>query len=183
MAYVPKLNATLQFNPQSVVVFSKILANCENVKFVAINTAPYNIYLTRSELPDNVWVGPQDSYFGLYGIPLVKQSNAKYTINIDYGDSQELTIESKLIQTEPQAQGIASFLEQIYHMKQRAYEIEIFGNPFIQIGDIVNVIYNYGKINIDDTNKARKCLVIGINHSFDSGGLSTIIKVRLLERA
>ena len=181
MAYVPNEQVSTTITPSKVVVFSDVIANCENVKFVAINTAPYNVYLTRTNL-ENIIISPQTSYFGLYGVSLIKQANAKYTVDLSYGDAQELTIESKLIQTEPQAQSIGSFLEQISHIKQRAYEIEIFGNPFIQIGDIVNVIYNYGKINVDDTTKTKKCLVIGINHSFDSGGLSTTLKVRLLER-
>jgi hypothetical protein len=182
MAYVPRiLRSIVPYNPATDVAFSQLMVNSENVKFVAINISDHNVYLTRTGF-ENIITTPTDSYFGIDGMSLIKQANAKYTIELSYGDSQDLTIESKLIQSAGQAEGIASFIEQIYHIKQRAFEIEIFGNPFVQIGDIVNVIYNYGKINIDDTARLRKCLVIGINQHFEGGGLSTTLKVRLLER-
>ena len=175
-----KVDVTKTIDISKVVVFSDLLVNCENVKFVAINTAPYNVFLTRTG--NDVSIPGTEPYFQLNGISLIKQSTGKYNVDLSYGDAQELTIESKLIQNESQAQGIASLFEQIYHIKQNTFQIEIFGNPFIQIGDIVNVIYNYGKINVDDTNKTKKYLVIAINHNFDSGGLSTTLKVRALGR-
>jgi hypothetical protein len=50
--------------------------------------------------------------------------------------------------------------------------MEIFGNPVIEVGDIVTV--NYPK---NDLNGTQKFLVTNVNSNFD-GGLSTSITAR-----
>jgi hypothetical protein len=159
------------------VVASKILGDCQKIKFILINNANnQTVYLTKGPFTDII---NDSSWFEILGSPIIKASDKKTEFDIPDGDSSDLSLDSKLIQSTSQALEIGQNISKNFFYKRVSYEIEIFGNPYVQVGDIVNFTYNYGKININTPNK--KYLVISVNHNFSSG-LTTTIKIRPLEK-
>jgi len=157
------------------VISSDIKETSQNVKFVLINNMNQTLYLTKGPFTDII---NESGWFEVTGSPITKTADQKYSVDIPTGDSTELTMDSKLIQDRYQATEIGQNIAKNYFYKKIAYDVTIFGNPFIQIGDVVSFIYNYGKININTPDK--RYLVVSVNHNF-SQGLSTTIKIRPLE--
>lgn len=84
-----------------------------------------------------------------------------------------LEISSDWIQSEPSANRILNKLYSQIENSSITYNLEVFGNPAIKIGDIVSLNYSLGNI----TSSTAKYYVIGVNHNYD-GGLETSINLR-----
>lgn len=163
---------------KSNIVQSSVKETSQKIKFILVNNSLNNqtIYLTRGPFQSIV---NDSGWFEVTGSPIVKISDQKFSLDIPDGDSSDLSVESKLIQEKSQATEIGQNIAKNFFYKKTTYEVQIFGNPYIQIGDVVNFIYNYGKININTPTK--RYLVISVNHEF-SNGISTTIKIRPLEK-
>jgi hypothetical protein len=158
------------------VLQSKVIGDCQNIKFILVNNSNQTIYLTKGPFDSIV---TESSWFEVLGSPIIKASDKKTEFEINDGDSSDLSLESKLIQSTSQALEVGQNIAKNFFYKKVSYEIEIFGNPYVQIGDIVSFTYNYGKININTPDK--KYLVISVSHNFSSG-LTTTLRIRPLEK-
>jgi hypothetical protein len=158
------------------VLQSKVIGDCQNIKFILVNNSNQTIYLTKGPFDSIV---TESSWFEVLGSPIIKASDKKTEFDITDGDSSDLSLDSKLIQSTSQALEVGQSIAKNFFYKKVSYEIEIFGNPYVQIGDIVSFTYNYGKININTPDK--KYLVISVSHNFSSG-LTTTLRIRPLEK-
>jgi hypothetical protein len=95
---------------------------------------------------------------------------------IDIGNASEVVqLDTKWIQTKDAAYKTMKIIE--FGMTGFAKDItlNIFGNPLIQVGDIITLTYNLKGIS------QQKCLVSAVSHSFSSGLATTLTLNRIEE--
>lgn len=90
----------------------------------------------------------------------------------NYSNVEPVIFQSTWIQSESDAKSLYNWVKLQWSKQQQSISMEIFGNPVIEVGDIVTV--NYPKNDLDGT---QKFLITNVNSNFD-GGLSTIITAR-----
>ena len=82
------------------------------------------------------------------------------------------TFQSMWIQSESDAKALYGWIKDQWSKQQQSINMEVFGNPAIEVGDIITV--NYPKNDLDGT---KKFLVTNVRTSFDEG-VSTSITAR-----
>ena len=87
------------------------------------------------------------------------------------------TFQSMWIQSEADAKALYGWIKNQWSKQQQSINMEIFGNPAIEVGDIITI--NYPKNDLDGT---KKFLVTNVNTSFDEG-VSTNITARSIYSA
>ena len=116
--------------------------------------------------------------FPVWGIAIANAGENIYETekNID-GVTEFTTFETNWIQTESAAKNLGDFLSKQWSKSIVDIEMSIFGNPVLQVGDIVTI--KYPDRNLVGT---EKFVVKAISQDF-SGGLETSIKVRSIYSA
>ena len=100
-------------------------------------------------------------------------SQHEYTETIsDSGIIEPATFQSFWIQSESDAKALYGWIKDQWSNQQQSINMEIFGNPAIEVGDIITV--NYPKNDLDGT---KKFLVTNVTTSFEEG-VSTSITAR-----
>jgi len=94
------------------------------------------------------------------------------TTTNEYTTLEPATFDSTWIQSEADAKSLFNWIKGQWSKQQQSINMEIFGNPVIEVGDIITV--NYPK---NDLNGTQKFLITNVNSNFD-GGLSTSITAR-----
>jgi len=90
---------------------------------------------------------------------------------------EPVTFRSMWIQSEADAKALHGWIKGQWSKQQHSVNMEIFGNPAIEVGDIITI--NYPK---NDLNGTKKFLVTNVNTSFDEG-VSTNITARSIYSA
>lgn len=85
----------------------------------------------------------------------------------------ETEISSQWIQSKKMAQEIADWIKDHWSIGADEQSVVIFGNPLLEIGDIVVIEYP----QLDMTSVTHKYFVVGISNSFDAG-LETTLTLR-----
>lgn len=105
-------------------------------------------------------------------------SQHEYTESTDQSSPLEpATFQSMWIQSESDAKSLYGWIKNQWSKQQQSVNMEIFGNPAIEVGDIITI--NYPKNDLDGT---KKFLVTNVNTSFDEG-VSTNITARSIYSA
>jgi hypothetical protein len=100
-------------------------------------------------------------------------SQHEYTETIsDSSLIEPATFQSVWIQSEADAKALYGWIKDQWSKQQQSINMEIFGNPAIEVGDIITV--NYPKNDLDGT---KKFLVTNVTTSFEEG-VSTSITAR-----
>jgi hypothetical protein len=105
-------------------------------------------------------------------VDITAQHEYTETTTSDYTTLEPATFQSTWIQSEADAKSLFNWIKLQWSKQQQSINMEIFGNPAIEVGDIITV--NYPK---NDLNGTQKFLVTNVNSNFD-GGLSTSITAR-----
>ena len=105
-------------------------------------------------------------------VDITAQHEYTETTTNEYTTLEPATFQSTWIQSEADAKSLFNWIKLQWSKQQQSINMEIFGNPAIEVGDIVTV--NYPK---NDLNGTQKFLVTNVNSNFD-GGLSTSITAR-----
>ena len=122
-------------------------------------------------------VGNEQQFFVL-GNYVDNGSQHEYTETVDQSTPLEpATFQSMWIQSESDAKALYGWIKNQWSKQQQSVNMEIFGNPAIEVGDIITI--NYPKNNLDGT---KKFLVTNVNTSFDEG-VSTNITARSIYSA
>lgn len=87
--------------------------------------------------------------------------------------NETIQLDSEWVQSKSAAQKILKLVEMGIDGFSTDISVEIFGNPLIQVGDIINLSYNLNGIN------QQRCVVRSVQHSF-SQGLSTSLGLNIL---
>ena len=115
-------------------------------------------------------VGNEQQFFVL-GNYVDNGSQHEYTEPVDESTPLEpATFQSMWIQSESDAKALYGWIKNQWSKQQQSVNMEIFGNPAIEVGDIITI--NYPKNDLDGT---KKFLVTDVNTSFDEGVSTNII--------
>jgi hypothetical protein len=122
-------------------------------------------------------VGNEQQFFVL-GNYVDNGSQHEYTEPVDQSTPLEpATFQSMWIQSESDAKALYGWIKNQWSKQQQSVNMEVFGNPAIEVGDIITI--NYPKNDLDGT---KKFLVTNVNTSFDEG-VSTNITARSIYSA
>jgi hypothetical protein len=122
-------------------------------------------------------VGNEQQFFVL-GNYVDNGSQHEYTEPVDESTPLEpATFQSMWIQSEADAKALYGWIKNQWSKQQQSVNMEIFGNPAIEVGDVITI--NYPKNDLDGT---KKFLVTNVNTSFDEG-VSTNITARSIYSA
>lgn len=122
-------------------------------------------------------VGNEQQFFVL-GNYVDNGSQHEYTEPVDESSALEpATFQSMWIQSESDAKALYGWIKNQWSKQQQSVNMEIFGNPAIEVGDVITI--NYPKNGLDGT---KKFLVTNVNLSFDEG-VSTNITARSIYSA
>lgn len=94
------------------------------------------------------------------------------TTTNEYTVLEPATFQSTWIQSEADAKALFGWIKNQWSKQQQSINMSIFGNPAIEVGDIITV--NYPKNNLNGT---QKFLVTNVNTQFEEG-VSTSITAR-----
>jgi hypothetical protein len=93
---------------------------------------------------------------------------------------EPLIFSSNWIQSKQEAASLESWIKTNWASKQMTVDMSIFGNPFLEVGDLIIINYPYQSLSADSSsNDYRVFVVLSIEHSYDSG-LETSIVCRTL---
>lgn len=105
-------------------------------------------------------------------VDISSQHEYTETSTNEYTVLEPATFQSTWIQSEADAKSLFTWIKNQWSKQQQSINMEVFGNPAIEVGDVINIIY--AKNNLDGT---QKFLVTNVNISFDEG-VSTSITAR-----
>ena len=105
-------------------------------------------------------------------VDISSQHEYTETSTNEYTVLEPATFQSTWIQSEADAKSLFTWIKNQWSKQQQSINMEIFGNPAIEVGDIISI--TYAKNNLDGT---QKFLVTNVNLSFDEG-VSTSITAR-----
>gem|GEM_PF-5265941 len=157
---------------KNAIGVSRIAGTPQTARFAVMNLTNESIYLSQDS-------GGQitDSQLSLKARVISLGDQKEYRIQVPDGDAgYDLTIESELVQSELQAKEISSMISRSFNRKFNSIELKIFGNPLLEIGDIV--VFNYENKNIQSKND-EYYVITRINNDF-SEGLQTSITIKPL---
>jgi len=142
-------------------------------KFAVANNSPQMIYLARKP-DDKVHV---DSRFTLFTHEIVGPSDPQIIERItDRSNATEIAqVDSPWIQSQEAAQRLLSVIEKGFDGFSKDTTVQIFGNPLVQVGDVITINYSLSKLN------QQKYAVHSVSHNF-SQGLKTTLVLNMIDR-
>jgi hypothetical protein len=116
-------------------------------------------------------VGNEQQFFVL-GNYVDNGSQHEYTESTEseYTVLEPATFQSSWIQSEADAKSLFGWIKNQWSKQQQSIDMEIFGNPSIEVGDVITI--NYAK---NDLTESKKFLVTNVNLSFQEGVSTSII--------
>jgi len=114
----------------------------------------------------------QAATFYLYGDSISPSGTLEYKEDdlADYINQEPVVFESSWLQNLSDVQALAKWIKNSVVNKGKLIKLSVFGNPFLDPGDIVSVKYAYQ--GLDGT---QKFIVTSVNHSFGQGLETEII--------
>lgn len=165
----PVVHSRLYFSNDYQVIVPEYNSDAFTAQFYLANASRNNAVINGEDTLTFGAENPVDQKMLIYG-RLVFQEDEKSTIVKDdpairKRGTIQVEIASDWIQSEKAAKSIGEWITTHWAGGADEVEVEIYGNPLIQIGDPVTV--NYPLKNMYKA--THKYFVVGINHSFDEG--------------
>lgn len=116
----------------------------------------------------------QNISFFMVGNSIITGEKSEYNTveGTEYTNDEFIILDSTWIQRKSDAEKMANWLKEQWSKNSIFLELQVFGNPFISVGDIVTI--SYPRSGVTDT---QKFLITSVKQSFD-GGLETYICCR-----
>ena len=160
---------------KSAVALSNVYGTPQTARFAALNLANETVWLGSEK--SGVINGADAGLLQIVAKAIIPGDQYEIKKTIEGGkNSFEIIIESDAIQSADQAYAIASIMSRSFSYQYKAIEVSIFGNPLVQIGDIVKFNYYSAKVVSSSTDFY---VVTRVNHNFDNG-LSTTLTLKPL---
>jgi hypothetical protein len=114
--------------------------------------------------------------FYVFGNDLGQSGTLEYVIDdtAEYNYKEPITFDSTWLQNEDDVKKLATWIKNKVVNKGKLLELSIFGNPLLEVGDIISVKHTYQGLN-----GTEKFIITNISHSYDQG-LETSIVCRTL---
>jgi hypothetical protein len=173
----PVLHSSLYLSNDAQVINPEYLSNPFKASFVLANASRENAIVSGEDTLTYGEDNPVSQKFLIYGRTFTQEEERTETVKdeaaVKRRGEQALDIDSEWVQTEAAAKALGNWI--VYHWSGGADEVDasIFGNPLLQLGDIVSV--NYPLVNMAPS--THQYFVVGLEHSFDNG-LETNLKLR-----
>lgn len=169
--FQPVIVSTKEIGKNAIAV-SDIFGTPRTARFAVMNLTNETIYLKQTDSTINL---NSDSW--IKSKPVILGNEREYIINIaDASNSSNVDIKSNWIQSESQAMAVGALLANSLNTQFKMIVVDIFGNPLVQLGDIVRFNFATGDFQ---SGPEDLYIVSAINISY-SNGLSTSIELRPL---
>jgi hypothetical protein len=148
-----------------------------NVIYSKLSTFGAEVYvLNNSGTSIPLDDGASTSFYVL-GKTINQTGSSEYTNHelSKYAVQEPVSFASSWIQKESDAIALASWIESVWSKKQEVVNLTVFGNPFLSIGDIIAIDYEYNGLSYN----TQKFVITSISHTY-SMGLETTISCRTL---
>lgn len=139
---------------------------------------PYRSKFFIKNTADN-YVPAYDMNSEMFGVRisaniLVKSEELEFSKKIQNNSqtSNVVEISSDWIQSEENAKRVALVVDKFVKVSMDTYQVEVFGNPLIEIGDAVNLYYHQSGMVSNST-----YIIVGLDEKFD-GGFETSVTLR-----
>lgn len=146
-------------------------------KILASNLTPFGaeVYVLNNS---GTFIPLNDSNmnsFFINGKTISKSGVLEYStdLNNKYPSEEPIIFQSQWLQNENDVKSLAEWIKTKWADKQLLIKLEVFGNPFISVGDIISISYGYHNLS------SVKFIVTNVSQSY-SEGLSTSISCRNL---
>jgi len=118
----------------------------------------------------------QDYDFSIIGSSIVRQSGQEYssTVPNEYSTDEPLTFDSQWIQSISEAAQLESWFKTVWSGKQMEISLDVFGNPLLSVGDVIQINYPYHNLTT-----SKKFVITSVRQSYNDG-LETSITCRTL---
>jgi len=118
----------------------------------------------------------QSASFYIYGNTIAPSGMLEYTTDEipEYVNQEPVIFESRWLQNLSDVEALGQWIKSNIVNKGKTVSMEVFGNPLISVGDIVNIKYTYQGLA-----GTEKFIVLSVQHNYNEG-LSTSIVCRTL---
>ena len=116
--------------------------------------------------------------FYIFGNTLSLSGELEYSTDETetYSTKEPVIFQSKWLQNESDVKSLANWIKSNVINKGKAIDMQVFGNPLLNVGDIISITHPLQGL---EAGNSEKFIVTNINHSYDQG-LETNIKCRLI---
>lgn len=116
--------------------------------------------------------------FGLYGNHLGESGTLEYSTDesAEYANKEPITFTVNWLQNEQDVKKIANWIKTKVINRGKILTLSVFGNPLINVGNIISVTYPLQGLAVNNT---QKFIVTSVTHSY-ADGIETEIKCRTL---
>ncbi|UMO76254.1 minor tail protein [Streptomyces phage Tomas] len=174
----PAVHSNLYFSNDTQVVLPEYSSSPFGAKFILANAYRSNAVVNGE---DTLTFGADNAVeqkLMIYGRTVNKEDEktivAKNEEAIRRRGVVETEIQSEWIQTEAAAQALADWINLHWSQGCDEVEAEIFGNPLLQLGDIVSINYPQKDFNPVD----HRYFIVGIQRGFSAGYDTTKLTLR-----
>lgn len=112
-----------------------------------------------------------ESTFMVYGYSISKTGTIEYD-NFDknlYTSEEPIIFQTNWLQNEYDVKALADWIKGQWSKKQNLVTMQIFGNPLLQVGDVISIDYAYHGLTT-----SQKFIILSISHNYENGLNSTI---------
>lgn len=159
--------------PRNAVAVSTVAGTPQTARFALLNLSNESIYISEGDT--NVLTGSGEGLLWVKSRTIVEGD--PYEISRDVDDkssSGELIIETNWVQNDNVAESSLSLITSSFETRYRSIEVKIFGNPTVQLGDLVKFTYDINQITSDAD---EYYYVSKVSHNFEEGGLETTLLI------
>jgi hypothetical protein len=158
------VNLARRVRPNAIAK-SIVTGTPQRARFALMNLSNESIFLSEGET--SVLSGSGEGILWVKARSIV--DGESYEVSRDVpgiSGSGTVTLETNWIQNENSATAVLAMISNSFDIKFKTVEVQIFGNPLIQLGDLVKLTYDTGKVSFDDS---KYYLVTKLSHTFDAG--------------
>lgn len=157
---------------------SVVAGTPQRARFALMNMSNESIYISEGET--SILSGSGEGILWIKARSIVEGESYEVSRVIDdKSGSGELSIETPWVQNESAATATLALIASSFDTKFKSVNVEIFGNPLVQLGDLVKLTYDVGKISFNDS---KYYIVSRISQSFEMG-LSTSLTLNPVNKA
>jgi len=171
---IPVSHSWLNFTNEAQIVCTDYYADPFGAKFTLVNTSRRDAVVKGEDtytVPDDT----VDHDFFIYGRVLLQEDELTVTTrdepSIRKNGVTSVKFDNRFIQSEASAIDIGQWVTRLWAGGVDQIEADIFGNPFIQIGDLVTLSYPVK----DMYPETHKYFVVGIKNQYETGLETTLI--------
>jgi len=151
--------------------YSTVLNTGFRAKFAIANNSSHMVFLKK----DSTEIMPLTVVLNLWTQEIIAQSDPEIIEKVldPSNPSETVQLDSNWIQSKESANKLINVIAMGIDNFSKDVTLEIFGNPLIQVGDLVELSYNLPGLN------QQKYLVHSVSHAFDLG-LSTTLSLKMI---